>query len=172
MAQAARGVIVALLLVCAAAAFAAEPKGPSWQQLTSQQQGILEPLQESWDNLSGARKRKWIEVAKRYPRLNPQEQGRLRVRMKDWATLSPEQRREARDAYRKFDTLPPDQKQVVREKWEQYQQLQQEKRRELAAQRATSEGGAGAGSPAPEGSAETAKPVDSVKPPAEGPARN
>ena len=160
MAQAAGRVaplILAITLVAGTSAFAADtPKGPSWQQLTVEQQGILEPLQESWDSLSIARKRKWIEVTKRYPRLKPQEQGRLRVQMKDWAALTPEQRREARDAYRKFAELPVEQRQAVRERWER---AQEEKRREASVQREAGSGGEAASGDAPaDGGA--AKPAD------------
>jgi hypothetical protein len=83
---------------------------------------VLAPLAPEWDNLDSTRRKKWVDIANRYPRMKPDEQVRLQKRMQDWAKLSPEQRRVAREKYQTLKKLPPDRRQDVRQKWQQYQQ--------------------------------------------------
>ena len=66
---------------------------PAWAELTAEQQLILAPLKSDWDTLEVERRQKWIQIAKRYPRMKPLEQDRVQRRMQAWASLSPEQRR-------------------------------------------------------------------------------
>ena len=111
---------------------AADDSGPTWIQLKPDQQRVLAPLHDDWSNLDGTRKRKWIAIANRYPKLSADEQSRVQRRMKEWASLTPEQRANARDFYRDLEKLTPQEKQTVREKWEAYQQLPEDKRRQFA----------------------------------------
>ena len=47
----------------------AEASKPLWKELKPQQQKILGPLAESWDAMESERKKKWLGVAKRYPKM-------------------------------------------------------------------------------------------------------
>ena len=78
------------------------------QQLSADQQQTLAPLKPGWDRLETERKRKWLGIAKRYPRMAPQEQERVQKRMHDWARLTPEQRRVARESYKNIAKAPPE----------------------------------------------------------------
>lgn len=104
-----------------------------WKQLRPDQQRVLAPLKDDWENLEPVRKLKWIEIANRYPKLPREDQARIQEKMKAWASLTPEQRRAAREFYQDIEKLPPEKKQEVRQKWEEYQQLPEGKRQELAA---------------------------------------
>lgn len=106
----------------AQAAGAATPK---WAQLKADEQRILAPLKDDWDQLDAQRKRKWLGLVKRYPTMKPEEQARVQERMAAWASLSPEQRRAARDTYRRQSQLPQERRETLPRKWEEYQQSSQ-----------------------------------------------
>src|SRR5687768_10154482 len=92
----------ALLAALACPPAAAQPKraaagptlseGPSWRDLTPAQRLALGPLQREWPGIDAARKRKWLEIAARFPLMSTQERARLQERMTEWARLSPQQR--------------------------------------------------------------------------------
>jgi hypothetical protein len=106
------------------AAAPAQPPAPKppWSQLTGAQQAVLAPLKEDWDEIDTTRRKKWLGIADRYPRMKPDEQQRLQARMRDWAKLSPEQRRIAREKYKTLKKMPPDQREQVKTQWREYQQ--------------------------------------------------
>jgi len=92
---------VALWLCTSLPVLAATPqkKPPTWGELTQEQQQILAPLAVDWDNLEPARKRKWLGIAKRYPKMKPDEQARAQRRMQAWVKLTPKERQAARERY-------------------------------------------------------------------------
>lgn len=94
---------------------------PAWSELTPEQRTILAPLAREWDELDGTRRKKWIAIAKRYPRMKPQAQERLQKRMGDWAKLTPEQRQAARERYQQLRKLSPEQRRQVARQWRAYQ---------------------------------------------------
>ena len=104
---------------------------PAWAELTAEQQQVLAPLKSDWDALDGTRKRKWLAIAKRYPKLAPQQQERVQKRMHDWARLTPEQRRVARESYKSLAKTPPAKRGDLRDQWAQYQALSPIERQNL-----------------------------------------
>ena len=113
----------------AAAARPAALAKPLWNDLNPAQQQALAPLAADWDKLDGGRKKKWIEVTKRYASLTPEQQARMQERMREWLKLTPEERRVARESYSRTKKLEPDQKSA---QWEEYQQLPDEQKKKLA----------------------------------------
>lgn len=99
---------------------------PSWSQLTAEQQQILAPLANDWNTLDEGRRKKWLLLTRRYPKLMPNEQQRLQRQMKDWVKLTPEQRRIARENYKKLEKQPPEKRAVVKQKWLEHQKRKQE----------------------------------------------
>ena len=97
MAKAATSVVLWLFFCTILSAHALTPdiKRPTWSDLTPAQQQVLGPLKPDWDKLDVVRRKKWVGVADRFPKMKLEEQKRLQQRMKDWAQLSPEQRRAA-----------------------------------------------------------------------------
>lgn len=140
----------------AATASAAKPiakpisSRPSWQELTPMQQQSLKPLAASWNTISEAQKRKWLEISKNYPTLSPVDQTTLHSRMNEWVALSPQQRAEARLNFAKTKELStqltPDEKKA---KWQTYQALSSEEKLKLALK----------ATPRPAGAAVAVKPV-------------
>jgi hypothetical protein len=127
---------LALAALAAPGALAAEPakaKRLAWAELTAEQQQVLAPLKPSWDTLEPQNRRKWIGVAKRYPKMTPVGQKRVQTRMEKWANLSPEQRRVARERYKSIGKLPPEKRQTLRQQWAEYQALPPHERRMLDA---------------------------------------
>src|SRR5262245_59101313 len=50
------------------------PVRPTWAELPAEQQQVLSPLKDDWENLERERRLKWIGIAKRYPKMNAEEQ--------------------------------------------------------------------------------------------------
>lgn len=111
----------------------AQPR-PAWAELTAEQQKILAPLKADWESLEPERRRKWIGVAKRYPKMTAQAQERVQRRMQTWVRLSPEQRRQARETYKQIVKVPREKRGNLREQWAEYQQLPQQERDSLVNQ--------------------------------------
>jgi len=105
---------------------------PAWAELTAEQQMILAPLKADWEALDPDRRRKWIGIAKRYPKMKPDAQERMQRRMQAWAKLSPEQRRQARENYRRIVKVPPEKRDKLRDAWAEYQALPPHERQNLA----------------------------------------
>ena len=135
----AKAILALVLCLCttlmSVTAFSAPPqkKPPSWAELTQDQKTTLAPLSEDWDTLNAQRKRKWLGIAKRYPKMKPDEQSNVQRRMQDWAKLTAEQRTSARQRFKSISKLPPEKKLVLRDKWEEYQQLPEDERQKLRA---------------------------------------
>jgi hypothetical protein len=106
---------------------------PAWSELNKAQQQVLAPLASEWDGMDTTRRKKWVAIADRYPKMKPQEQQRLQKRMRDWAALTPEQRKAAREKYQKLKQMKPDERKEVRTEWERYQRsLAQQQQRQGA----------------------------------------
>lgn len=147
-----RRALLLLLGLCVAAAAAAQPaekkapakpaaakkksaaaSRPSWAELTADQQMILAPLKDSWEQIEPERRRKWIGIAKRYPTMNAKAQERVQRRMQRWAALTPQQRMQARENYKRMAKQRADRKnQKLAERWAEYQSLPPDERDRLA----------------------------------------
>jgi hypothetical protein len=120
-----------LLAACWMRAHAAEPVGakPAWQQLTPMQKEALGPLQTEWERFNADRKRKWLNIAARYPAMSPQQRATLHRRMSEWVHMTPQQRRLARENFLATGKAPLDSR---KEAWERYQKLPEAEKRRLA----------------------------------------
>lgn len=107
--------------VPAADSAAAKTARPLWSELSPKQQAVLAPLAAEWETLDSTRRKKWVAIANRYPRMRADEQQRLQSRMQEWANLTPAQRRVARENYESFKQLPRSQRGEIKQKWEQQQ---------------------------------------------------
>ena len=127
---------------------------PTWAELNTQQQASLKPLAASWNAISEAQKRKWLEVSKNYPNLPVADQAVMHSRMNEWVAMSPQQRAAARLNFAKTKELSkeltPDEKKA---KWQTYQALSPEEKAKLAAK----------ATPKPAGAATAIKPVEPQK---------
>lgn len=105
---------------------------PAWKDLTPEQKTILAPLQEDWNNMERFRRKKWLEIAARYPNLNEAEQARIRERMQDWANLTPAQRQAARERYKELSkNTNAEEREALARKWADYQNLPESVRQQL-----------------------------------------
>ncbi len=116
-----------LLMLLVGQAARAE-SAPSWKQLTPAQQHILAPLRADWGEFDHDRKKKWLDIAARYPAMSPEQQQILQRRMNEWAHLSPEKRRLARETFLSTGKAPL---QSRREAWEAYKKLPEAERQRL-----------------------------------------
>jgi hypothetical protein len=102
---------------------------PLWKDLSSAQQLALTPLKDEWDVMEGTRKRKWLEMSRRFASMNRAEQERVHERMRQWVRLTPEQRALARENFTRTRKLAPGEKTAT---WENYKQLTPDQKRRLA----------------------------------------
>jgi hypothetical protein len=99
---------------------------PNWVELSPQKQQILAPLAADWNRLESWRRKKWLEIAERYPRLGAEEQARIQGRMRAWAALTPEQRKAAREKYQNLQKASPEQREKLKKDWLEYDSLPDE----------------------------------------------
>lgn len=102
------------------------PPQPGWSLLSTQQKIILAPLVGDWDQMENIRRKKWLGIAERFPKMTPDEQARVQERMREWVALTPAQRAKVRDSYKEFNQLDADKKLAVKKKWEAYSNLSEE----------------------------------------------
>lgn len=111
---------------------AAKASRPAWAELPAEQQQVLAPLKTDWDSLEPERKRKWLGIAKRYPKMKPEAQARVQRRMQDWVKLTPQQRKQARENYRAIAKAKRErQNKDLRQHWAEYQALSPSEREQL-----------------------------------------
>ena len=104
------------------------PARPYWIELALPQREALAPLEQDWERLDVQTKKKWVEIANRYPKMTPDEQGRTQQRMREWAMLTPDQRRVARDSFARVRSMSPEQRADMLRK---YHELPDEKKQSL-----------------------------------------
>ncbi len=110
----------------------AVPPQPDWKALTADQRTILAPLKSDWNNMERFRRKKWLEIAARYPNLSETEQERLQDRMWDWASLTPAQRQAARERFKEISQrTSPEEREALAQKWMDYQDLPEEVRQRI-----------------------------------------
>jgi hypothetical protein len=105
----------------AAGAQKRQPRRYTWAELTATQQEVLAPLKPDWENLPIERRRNWVGIANRYPKMAQVEQERVQKRMQRWANLSPEQRARARENYRRMAKASAEKRRRLRQQWAEYQ---------------------------------------------------
>jgi hypothetical protein len=93
----------------------------------------LAPLEEDWSSLTTARKKKWVDVANRYPSMTDNEKTTLQSRMSEWAGLSTSERQRARDNYLRTLNISAEKKAAA---CESYKLLSAEDKKLLAQKRA------------------------------------
>ncbi len=101
----------------------------TWESLKPGQQKILAPLESDWDYMLPESRKKWVQVAILYPKMNEQDQARLQSRMVGWSSLSQKDRRVARENYLASLKFPAEKK---AEAWSAYQKLSDEEKKKLA----------------------------------------
>ena len=102
---------------------------PSWEQLSPMQKEALGPLQAEWLHFDADRKRKWLNIASRYPAMSVPQRATLHRRMAEWVHMTPQQRRLARENFLATGKAPLD---TRRKAWERYQKLPEARKHELA----------------------------------------
>jgi len=122
-------VVASGALLAAAAAAQTPPGGPGWNQLTPQQREALAPLSDQWATFPADNKKKWLEIAARYPQMSPEGRARMQARMGEYARLTPEQRRTARENFQRAYELPLESRESA---VQQYKALPDDKKKELS----------------------------------------
>ncbi|MBW4049073.1 MAG: DUF3106 domain-containing protein [Proteobacteria bacterium] len=119
-----------LLAMAATRVDATEPTHalPSWEQLSPMQKEALGPLQAEWPHFDADRKRKWLNIASRYPAMSLPQRATLHRRMAEWVHMTPQQRRLARENFLATGKAPLD---TRKQAWERYQKLPEARKHEL-----------------------------------------
>lgn len=132
--------------------------GPVWAELSATEQQALAPLRNQWVSIDELGKRKWLQIAARYPTMSEADQARLQERMVEWTRLTPQERSKVRLQFLEAKKIPTTKRQAD---WEAYQALTPEERKTLAARAASAARPASA--PRPARKAEPAPNVASGK---------
>jgi hypothetical protein len=101
---------------------------PDWAELPMDTQQVLAPLGPEWNQLEPTSRRKWLQIAERFPRMGRDEQARVQRRMRDWAKLTPDQRKAAREKYRNVRQATPEQREALKKMWSEYQSLPEDQK--------------------------------------------
>jgi len=125
MAKALAPLVLWLCVAVSHPALSADIRRPIWAELSPAQKQVLSPLEPEWATLDVVRRKNWIAIADRYPKMTPEEQKRVQERMRAWAQLTPQQREAARARYRALSKLPPDKRQELIRQWTESQEAQQ-----------------------------------------------
>ncbi|HFD80113.1 MAG TPA: DUF3106 domain-containing protein [Gammaproteobacteria bacterium] len=119
-----------LFLATLGRAYAAPAQIP-WDQLSPEEQRLLEPLHDTWMELPAARQQRLRKGVERWDDMSPEQKKRVRKRIRRWLSLSPEQRASLRKRLERFHELPPEQQQRLRQRYRWFRRLPPEKRRAL-----------------------------------------
>lgn len=107
--------------------------GPSWAELSAADQQALAPLRSEWASIDELGKRKWLQIAARYPAMSEADRARLQERMVEWTKVSPQERSKVRLQFLEAKKIPAASRQAD---WQAYQALTPEERKALAARAA------------------------------------
>ena len=90
--------LLGMIFACPGAPAADDPI--AWNQLSPEEQQVLQPFGEKWQQLSPEQQRRLQKGARRWATLTPEERGRVRERLQRWKQMSPQQRARARPGRR------------------------------------------------------------------------
>jgi hypothetical protein len=162
------GAMIAAILVAALAASdraLAQPSAgptPAWSALGADQQNLLAPFADEWDDWLDGERRAWLALAARFPTMPPAEQLRARERIRQWAQLSPEERRVARANFGVARRIPEHER---IERWQRYRSMTPEQRAVLRQHGRTSNTAAGLAGSRVGLAREAARPLAETAPP-------
>lgn len=108
--------------------------GPSWSELKPSAQAALKPLRNEWASIDDLGKRKWLQIAERYPAMSATDQARMQDRMIEWTKLTPQERGKVRLQFLEAKKIPATNRQAD---WEAYQALSPDERKAFAARAAS-----------------------------------
>lgn len=109
-----RGCLLGGLLLGLAAAAGAQAPLP-WDQLTPEQQQLLEKARPKWERLPPEHQQRLLQGAERWSKMSEQERAQATERMARMKSLPPETRRNLRERAHRFHELPPEQRERLRE---------------------------------------------------------
>jgi hypothetical protein len=101
---------------------------PDWTELPANKKQILAPLAGEWDALESWRKKKWLDIADKYPAMATEEQARIQDRMKAWVRLTPAERKAAREKYQNVQKASTEEREALKKMWTEYQALPEDQR--------------------------------------------
>lgn len=81
--------------------------------LTPEQQTLLAPLAENWDQIPSLRRERLVEMADREAGKPPREQERFRRGLHRFLSLEPDQRQQVRRLFERFKDLPPGERERI-----------------------------------------------------------
>lgn len=108
----------------------AKPALP-WSSLSAEQQRMLAPVRNQWNQLHPARQQRLAAHARHWASLPPMHQRQIQKRLARWAAMSPAQRHQLRENARVFHNLTPDERARVSEAFKKFQALPPEQQHEL-----------------------------------------
>ncbi len=120
--------ISALSLGLFAGAAAAQEPIP-WNQLTAEQQALLQKVQPKWDRLPPGQQQRMLHGAERWSKMSDAERAEAKARMDRWKAMSPKERRALRERANLLHDLSPEQRERLRGLRKDFRALPEEAQR-------------------------------------------
>ncbi len=121
---------VCLILLCLPGVLRAQD-GVPWDELPSELQSILGPMQPRWNEMPPQRQERLRSGASRWLNLTPDQRNAAQQQFRNWMQRSPEEREMIRNRFDRFQQMPPDRKRAMRNRFEQFRSMPPERQREL-----------------------------------------
>jgi hypothetical protein len=111
-----------------------EGKGVPWNQLSVEEQTVLQRFGDKWDQLSPRRQERLLKGARKWSAMSPEQRQEAQHRFRQWQTMPDEQREQLRERFQRFRDLPPEEREAVRQARRWFKSLPEERRKELKEQ--------------------------------------
>ena len=102
-----------------------------WNQLSSEEQGVLKPYSDRWGSMSSQRQNRLKKGANRWNRLHPDEKLNYNQRFKNWEEMPPGKRSRIRERYQQFRNPPPEERERIHRSRQRFKNLPPERRENL-----------------------------------------
>lgn len=118
-------------LLCLASNAWAEADATRWEQLSPDEQKVLERARDRWDTMTPEQQQRLRRGASRWEQMSPEQRTRAQERLRAVQQESPEQRALRQQQLERFRNLPPETQERLRRSQQQFQSLPSEKRQQL-----------------------------------------
>jgi Protein of unknown function (DUF3106) len=105
-----------------------------WQQLTQEEQQVLNKFGDRWDQLPPERQQRLLNGARQWSKMNSDERAQARQRFQQWQQMKPDEQARLRERFDRFRQLPPEQREAIRNARQWFRSLPPARRQELREQ--------------------------------------
>lgn len=105
-----------------------------WQQLTQEEQQVLNKFGDRWDQLPPERQQRLLNGARQWSNMDSDQRSQARQRFQQWQQMKPDEQARLRERFDRFRQLPPEQREAIRNARQWFRSLPPARRQELREQ--------------------------------------